>query len=265
MYPVCGPTCPYGTFRAPPFLCGSLLCSAALSGSHSPGVFHKSSGGPPASRASPANTVRKRFVPVIAPPNQILLPRCADAVCRMSCVCVQFRRFSCKITPTFLSAVRSLGSSGPPHKVSAYSHALPCRDDGRSCSPPRCLGCVVPPFCLGGCMNSKHLPEWLRLTASFSPMNAKKPSFRRAFSTSCGGEPEALRLRASAHFGDDAVHGMVHGDTQLVDTLPHLRFHGVPAVGHHHPNCRAGHQSGADTDPKSGTHSHISHSFSAWP
>ena len=53
---------------------------------------------------------------------------------------------------------------------------------------------------------------------------------------------------ASAHFGNDAVHGMVHGDTQLVDTLSHLRFHGIPAVGHHHSHCRAGHQSGADTD-----------------
>src|SRR5699024_3442932 len=50
---------------------------------------------------------------------------------------------------------------------------------------------------------------------------------------------------------------MVHGDTQLVDTLSHLRFHGIPAVGHHHSHCRAGHHSSADTDPKSGTHTHL--------
>ena len=43
---------------------------------------------------------------------------------------------------------------------------------------------------------------------------------------------------ASAHFGNDAVHGMVHGDTQLVDTLTHLRFHGVLAVGRHHRKRR---------------------------
>ena len=64
------------------------------------------------------------------------------------------------------------------------------------------------------------------------------------------------RRSASAQIGDDVVHGMVHGDTQLVDTLTHLRFHGLPAAGRHHPHGCAGHETGAHTDPKSGTNLH---------
>ena len=114
----------------------------------------------------------------------------------------------------------------------------------------------------GNSDDSKDLPKAtaLLLYQRFSDCQAPKSAFSEKRRRASGSPP-----RASAHFRDDAVHGMVHGDTQLVDTLAHLRFHGIPAVGHHHPDCRAGHQPGADTDPKSGTHSHISHSFSAWP
>ena len=70
-----------------------------------------------------------------------------------------------------------------------------------------------------------------------------------------GGPPPSAR--ASAHFGNDVVHGVVHGDTQLVDTSAHLCFHGISAAGHHHPHRGTGHQSGAHTDPKSGTRLHI--------
>ena len=69
-----------------------------------------------------------------------------------------------------------------------------------------------------------------------------------------GQKPSAFSFAVfSAHFRDDVVHGVVHGDTQLVDTLTHLRFHGIPAVGRHHPHSGAGHQASAHTDPKSGT------------
>ena len=64
-------------------------------------------------------------------------------------------------------------------------------------------------------------------TRAFPKVKPQKRFYQKAESR---GSPPC----ASAHFGNDAVHGMVHGDTQLVDTLSHLRFHGIPAVGHHH-------------------------------
>ena len=72
----------------------------------------------------------------------------------------------------------------------------------------------------------------------------------------------APSARPSAHFRHDVVHRVIHGDTQLVDTFAHLRFHGISAAAQHHACCGAGHQTGAHTDPKPGTTIHIRHSFS---
>jgi hypothetical protein len=57
----------------------------------------------------------------------------------------------------------------------------------------------------------------------------------------------------SAHLGNNVVHGVIHGDTQLVDAATHLCFHGISAAGYHHSCCGTGHQPGAHTDPESGT------------
>lgn len=100
------------------------------------------------------------------------------------------------------------------------------------------------------------------------PIPARPERRRRA--VDCGqGRRDPLRPCCSAHFRDDVVHGVVHGDTQLVDTFTHLRFHGIPAAGRHHPQRGASRQAGAHADPKSGTWFHFSHSFSGmglvWP
>ena len=60
----------------------------------------------------------------------------------------------------------------------------------------------------------------------------------------------------SAHLGKDAVYRLIHRQPQFVDAFPHRGFHGILAGGHHHFRYRAGHQSGAQTNIKSGTALH---------
>jgi len=54
------------------------------------------------------------------------------------------------------------------------------------------------------------------------------------------------------------IHGVIHGDAQLLNAFTHLSFHGPLSVGHHHSNQSARSHSGAHAEPKPGIVPHIS-------
>jgi len=54
------------------------------------------------------------------------------------------------------------------------------------------------------------------------------------------------------------IHGVIHGDAQLLNAFTHLGFHGPLSVGHHHSNQSARSHSGAHAEPKPGIVPHIS-------